>query len=82
MPRPRTPFRFSTRQLFLWTLIVAVAAAGYGGLRGGGANRGLFVMFVAAAPLVVLVLVALAHEAARLFRRPPSDDRKSPFDDP
>ncbi|QDU87213.1 hypothetical protein Pla175_05700 [Pirellulimonas nuda] len=77
---PRNRFRFGTRHLFLLTLIVAIASAGYGGMRRGGADRMYFVLFAAGAPLVVLVLAGLVREARRLFRRRPSDDDRTPFD--
>lgn len=66
---PRRTARFGLQQLFLLTLVVAVTAAGYGGMRRGGVDRVYFVLFAAASPLLVLVGVAVWTAYSRQMRR-------------
>lgn len=67
-PRPSGP-RFGLRMIFLVTLMVAVTAATWGGLMREGPDRMKFLLFGAAAPFGVLVLVGLLHQLFGKHRR-------------
>jgi hypothetical protein len=57
--------RFGIGLLILFTTLLAVAAAGWGGLRRGGEDRAFFVLFTLITPVLVLMLVALWHQLSR-----------------
>ncbi len=58
-------FRISIKMMMMMTLVVAVAAAAFGGLRRGEDSRAFYVIFATAAPLVVLIVVGVAHQLTR-----------------
>lgn len=58
--------RFNIKFLMLLTLVVAIATAGYNGMRLGGERRIAALMFTLVAPIVLLVVLSAAQ---RLVRR-------------
>lgn len=61
----RGGMNFSIKMLMMLTLVVAVAAAGWGGMQRGGTDRAFYVLFATAAPLLVLLVVGILHQLTR-----------------
>ncbi len=67
---PQQPgFRFSIATLMLITLVVAIGAAGLGGLLRTGVDRRLFVIFSAVAPVAMLVAIGVGMAVVRWIKR-------------
>ncbi|MEM6799588.1 MAG: hypothetical protein AAF589_08740 [Planctomycetota bacterium] len=60
--------RISIKMLMMLTLVVAVAAVGFGGVRREGEGRIFYVLFAIAAPLLVLLVVGVVHQLTRSRR--------------
>ena len=66
-PRKR---QFTIRALLFATTLVAVAAAGFGGLMraGAGDKPTVFILFVIAAPLALMLVLSLARSVEHLIQ--------------
>ncbi len=67
--QPRPGFRFSLMTLMLITLIVAIGSAGLGGMLRNGADRSIFVIFSALAPVAMLVAIGVGMAVIRWVKR-------------
>ncbi len=61
--------RFSLGLLLLLTFVFAVCAAAFGGLIRDRVSRPMFILLLIGLPMGVMVLLSLAIQARRLFRR-------------
>jgi hypothetical protein len=76
-PEPRPKRQFTIRAILFVTLLISVAAAGFSGLlRAEQGSATLFVLFVIAAPLALLLVasVARAVESLIIARRSKRDE--------
>jgi hypothetical protein len=66
---PRRRRKFTIRSILFATTLVAIAAAGFGGLVRAGEDSGptLFVLFVVAAPLGLMLILSGVRAAERFF---------------
>ena len=71
---PRRP-TFGLRRMMLIMVLFCVMAAMFGGLLRGGADRQLWVMLGAAAPLALMLFLGLVDQLRRWQQRPSKRDR-------
>jgi hypothetical protein len=61
--------QFSLRAAFLFTVVIAITAAVWGGLTRDGSDRLMILVFAAAAPSGLIVLLGLWQEWQRMRRK-------------
>ncbi len=59
--------QFGIRMMMVVMLLICVAAAVYGGLIRGGADRRMFLVIGAAAPVGVMILLGLYRQVVRVL---------------
>jgi len=73
--QPRQRRTFGLRRMMLIMVLFCVMAAVFGGLLRGGADRQLWVLFGAAAPLALMLFLGLVDQLRRWQQRPSKRDR-------